>query len=107
VQNRLQDPWIAVPSDANPKRHAFYRVYKVQRVEVDNAYPHALLLNYGLGANPRWNPARLLRDYLVQVDPENPDLLLGKATFALRAVRAFPSFFVLERYNRSSYPGPV
>jgi hypothetical protein len=107
VQNRLEDPWIALPNDANPKRHAFYRVYRVRRVEVDNAYPHALLLNYALGENPRWNPARLLRDYLVQADPKNPDLLLGKAYFALGPARAFPSFFVLERYNRSSYPAPV
>ncbi len=105
AQNRLQDPWLAEPNDANPKRHGFYRAYKVRRSEVDDAYPNALLLNYGLGGNPRWNPAGLLRDYLVQVDPENPDLLLGKAYFALGSARAFPSFFVLERFNKSDYPG--
>jgi hypothetical protein len=104
-QNRLQDPWIAKPSDANPKRHGFYRVYRVRESEVDDLYPNALLLNYGLGGNPRWNPAGLLRDYLVQVDPENPDLLLGKAYFAIGSQRAFPSFFVLERFNKTDYAG--
>jgi len=103
VQNRLQDPWLAKPSDANPKRHGFYRAYKVRRFEVDHLYPDALLLNYGLGGNPGWNPAGLLRDYLVQVDPENPDLLLGKAYFAFGSTRAFPSFFVLERFNKTEY----
>lgn len=105
VQNRLEDPWIAEPNDAQPKRHAFYRVYRVRRSEVDDFYPNALLLNYALGGNPRWNPAGLLRDYLVQVDPENPDLLLGKAYFALGTLRVFPSFFVIERFNRSHYMG--
>jgi len=102
-QNRLEDPWIAVPSESNPKRHSFYRAYRVRKSERDSLYPNALLLNYGLGGNALWNPARLLRDYLVQVDPENQDLLLGKATFALGPQRVFPSFFILERYNESNY----
>jgi hypothetical protein len=106
VQNRLEDPWIAEPNEATPKRHGFYRAYKVRRSEADDFYPNALLLNYGLGGNPRWNPAGLLRDYLVQVAPENPDLLLGKAYFALGPTRVFPSFFVIERLNKSDYAGP-
>jgi hypothetical protein len=102
-QNGLEEPWIAKPSDQNPKRHAFYRVYRVRKSERDNLYPNALLLNYGLGGNEFWNPAGLLRDYLVQVEPENKDLLLGKAYFALGPARVFPSFFILERYNESNY----
>lgn len=106
AQNRLEEPWIAEPNDANPKRHGFYRAYKVRHSEVDDFYPNALLLNYGLGGNPRWDPSGLLRDYLVQADPENPDLFLGKAYFALGPLRAFPSFFVIERFNPSGYQGP-
>ena len=102
-QNPIDQPWIARPSEANPKRHSFYRVYRVRRAERDNLYPNALLLNYGLGGNAVWNPAGLLRDYLVQVDPENNDLLLGKAYFAIGPARVFPSFFVLERNNESNY----
>lgn len=106
VQNRLEDPWIERSTEGKPKRHGFYRAYRVRPSEVDALYPNALLLNYGLGGNPRWSPAGLLRDYLVQVDPENPDLFLGKAYFALGILRMFPSFFVIERFNKSGDQGP-
>ena len=102
-QNPIDDTWNAKPSEENPKRHSFYLAYKVKQAEKDNFYPNALLLNYGLGGNAVWNPAGLLRDYLVQVDPDNPDLLLGKAYFAIGPARVFPSFFILERNNESNY----
>jgi len=102
-QNCIEDPWLAVPDENNPKRHSFYRAYRVRKAERDNLYPNAVLLNYGLGGNALWNPACLLRDYLVQVDPENKDLLLGKAYFAIGPQRVFPSFFILERNNESNY----
>ncbi len=107
VQNRLEEPWIAKPDEAHPKRHSFFLVYKVRSAEQDNLYPHALLLNYGLGGNSLLNPARFLRDYVVQVDPENKDLLLGKAYFAIGPSRVMPSFFVLERYNPSDVKGSL
>ena len=105
AQNRIDEPWDAKPSEQDPKRHGFYRAYRVRGSEIDSLYPNALLLNYGLGGNAVWNPAGLLRDYLVQVDPENKDLLLGKAYFAIGPMRVFPSFFILERYNESNYNG--
>ena len=71
--------------------------------EKDNLYPNALLLNYGKGNNPPFDPSSFLRDYLVQVDPENDDLLLGKAFVALGPARLFVSYFVLERYNQSDF----
>lgn len=104
-QNGQEAAWIAKPSEDEPKRHSFFRVYRVRHSERDSLYPNALLLNYGLGGNPPWNPARFLRDYLVQVDPDNPDLLLGKAYFSAGPLRLFPSFFVLERHNESDYEG--
>ena len=102
-QSKIQEPWNAKPSEDAPKRHSFYKAYKVRKEEVDCQYPNALLLNYGLGGNAIYNPAGLLRDYLVQVDADNPDLLLGKAYFAIGPFRVFPSFFLLERYNESNY----
>ena len=101
VQNRLADAWIARPDDANPKRFGFYAVTPVDPTSRDNAYLHALLLDYGKGDNPRLDPSRGLRDYLVQPDPADPDLLLGKAYYAVGPLR-LPTFafFVLERHRR-------
>lgn len=99
-QNGIADPWEPVLSKGTPIRHGFYDVYPVDPGEPDNLYPNALLINYDSGRNPPYDPSRFLRDYLVQVYPDNPDLLLGKAYVALGPIRKAVSFFVLERYNQ-------
>ena len=99
VQNRLDDPWIARPDDAAPKRFGFYRVAPVDPTARDNAYLHAVLLDYGKGGNPRLDPSAGLRDYLVQVDAGSDDVYLGKAYYALGPLRVATSFFVLERHR--------
>jgi hypothetical protein len=96
VQNGLDDPWIARPDDEAPKRFGFYRVDHVDAAARDNAYLHALLLDYGRGNNPRIDPSRGLRDYLVQIEP---DVFLGKAYYAVGPLRVPTSFFVLERHR--------
>jgi hypothetical protein len=98
-QSRMDQPWVAVlKKSGEPQRHSFFRVYSVRGSEPDNNYPNALLLNYHSPKTPAWNPASRLRDYLVQVYPDNPDLLLGKAYAALPGgKRLFVSFFVLQR----------
>ena len=67
AQNGLAGPWIARPSDAAPRRYAFFSVTPVDAAARDNAHLHALLLDYGRGGNPWWDPSRTLRDYLVRV----------------------------------------
>ena len=100
VQNGLDEPWIARPDDAAPKRFGFYRVASVDPTARDNAYLHALLLDYGKGKNPLWDASRGLRDYLVQVDAGNDDVYLGKAYYAVGPLRVPTfSFFVLERHR--------
>lgn len=103
VQNRLDHPWSTRPSDRAPRRFGFYRVYRVEPTARDNAYLHALLLDYSQGQNPGLDPATGLRDYLVQVDPADRDIYLGKAYYALGSARVAASFFVLERLR----PGPA
>ncbi len=100
-QNRLVEPWIARPTDSAPRRFGFYRVAAVDPTARDNRYLHALLLDYGLGKNPRFDPSAGLRDYLVQVDREDPDVFLGKAYYAVGPAR-LPTFsyFILERHRR-------
>jgi hypothetical protein len=99
-QNAIDGGWFGKPSVANPKRFGFYRVEPVDPTARDNKYLHALLLDYGKGRNPRLDPSAGLRDYLVQVDAGDPDLLLGKAYFALGPLRLPTySFFILERHQ--------
>jgi hypothetical protein len=100
VQNVLDGRWRTLPSDTAPKRFGFYEVAPVDPTRRDNAYLHAVLLDYGRGGNARWDPTRGLRDYLVQVDPANPDLFLGKAYYALGPLRVHSNYFILERFRR-------
>jgi len=100
VQNKIDAEWIARPDDENPKRFGFYKVEPVDPTARDNAYLHSVLLDYGKGDNPKLDPSRGLRDYLVQVDADNPDIYLGKAYFAAGPLRLPTfSFFILERHR--------
>jgi hypothetical protein len=100
VQNGIQAPWIARPSETAPKRFGFYKVVPVDPSSRDNHYLHALLLDYCQGDNPRTDPSQVLRDYVVQVDPDNRDLYLGKAYVAAGPLRVPTSFFVIERFHK-------
>ncbi|MEZ4404572.1 MAG: hypothetical protein R3B06_31415 [Kofleriaceae bacterium] len=103
-QNPIDAGWFGLPSVVAPRRFGFYQVDPVDPTAADNQYLHALLLDYGKGANPRFDASAGLRDYLVQVDAGNPDLLLGKAYYALGPLRIpTASFFILERHQ----PGPT
>jgi hypothetical protein len=100
VQNVLDGRWHTKPTDTAPKRFGFYEVAAVDATARDNYYLHSVLLDYGKGGNKVYDPSRGLRDYLVQVDPANPDLFLGKAYYALGPLRVHSNFFILERHRR-------
>lgn len=93
-QNVLDGRWHVAA-----KRFGFYEVAPVDATRRDNVYLHAVLLDYGRGGNKRLDPTSGLRDYLVQVDPANPDLFLGKAYYALGPLRVATNFFILERHR--------
>ncbi|HLL22749.1 MAG TPA: hypothetical protein VK427_11485 [Kofleriaceae bacterium] len=99
-QNVLDGRWRTKPSDTAPKRFGYYEVHAVDATSRDNLYLHAVLLNYGKGGNKPWDPTAGLRDYVVQVDAENPDLFLGKAYYAVGPARLRTNFFILERLRR-------
>jgi hypothetical protein len=99
ARNALDGRWHLKPSDNEPKRFGFFEVAPVDPTARDNEYLHALLFDYGKGDNPPLDPSNGLRDYLVQVDPANPDLYLGKAYYALGPARLAMSFFILERHR--------
>jgi hypothetical protein len=103
-QNGLDGPWLPLPGPEAPRRFGFFTVTPVDPASRDNRYPAALLLNYGASLrNPRYAVERLLRDYLVQPDPEDPDVLLGKAYLALGPLRVLGGFFVLERLGPTEW----
>jgi hypothetical protein len=102
-QNGLDAPWLDRSIPESSKRFAFYLLTHVDPNSRDNFYPNALLLDYGANArNPAHGIERLIRDYLVQPDPANPDLLLGKAYLAIATLRLPSNFFILERLRRPS-----
>jgi hypothetical protein len=104
-QNGVGAPHVAKPTDEAPKRFGFYRVHRVVPGAKDSLYEDCALLDYSLGGNAWYDPGRLLRDYLVQVYPDDPDLLLGHAFGALFGLRIQVSFFILERMNRHDFTG--
>jgi hypothetical protein len=56
-----------------------------------------VLLDYG-PTHPRWHPMHPVRDVLVAVRPDSPDLLLGTMYLEVRGVRvSTPSWFTLQR----------
>jgi hypothetical protein len=102
-QNADDAPHVLTPSAERPKRHGYYRVHRVVEGAKDARYPSSLLLDYSLGGNGVFGPP--LRDYIVQVYPDDPDLLLGKAYVALGPVRVPVSFFVLKRLQKHDHRG--
>lgn len=101
--NADDEPHVLKPSPESPKRYGFYRVHRVVEGARDDRYPNALLLDYGLGGNGLFGPP--LRDYLVQVYPDDPDLLLGKAYLNILGLRVPSNFFVLKRLHEHSFRG--
>ena len=91
-QNGLDGKWVAKPSEEAPKRYAFYRADPT-----GGRRPNTLLLDYGRGRNSFFQPARLLRDYIVRVSPGPDGILLGKAYVALGPIQLPLTYFVLER----------
>ncbi len=99
-QNGLLNPWIPKLEQGEPIRHAPFIVYPVRPAERDNRYPNALLLNYWAApGRPLLDPSLVLRDYLVQVYPDDRDLFVGKAYGAVGPLRVVGGFMVLGREN--------
>ncbi len=94
ARNALDGRWHVAP-----KKFGYYEVAPVDPTSTDNKYLHAVLLDYGKGKNPVYDPSQVLRDYVVQVDAMNPNLFLGKAYGAFGPLRIPTNFFILERFR--------
>jgi hypothetical protein len=93
----LDRDWTPRPSREQPKRYAFFRVEAADPDAADQLHQGAVLLDYARGGNKPYDVSRILRDYLVQVEPDSADLLLGKAFFVIAGARVASSFFVIQR----------
>lgn len=102
-QNSPEEPWISLPNESNPKRHGFYKVYYASSSTKYTHYKNALVLDYGKGNNPFYDPSRVLRDYLVKPFEDNDDLYLGKAYIEIFGKLIPVGYFVIERYNKADF----
>ena len=91
----LDDPWTCRPSDEQPASQGHYKVYPTRNRPGKNRYPNAVFLDYAQPENNLFTGSTI-DDYLVQPDPENPDLLMGKAYTHL-GILTPATFFILER----------
>ncbi|MBN2056861.1 hypothetical protein JW905_18180 [bacterium] len=106
-QNPLFDEWVALEKNGVPVHHGFYEVHPAGSAAATEYADNCVLIDYGAGGNPPLDPSALLRDCLVQVSADDPDLYLGKAYLVLTAplpiielkVHVFVSYFVLQRHN--------
>jgi hypothetical protein len=94
ARNALDGRWKVAE-----KPFGYYEVAPVDPTSRDNKYLHSVLLDYGKGKNPAYDPSQVLRDYVVQVDATNPNLFLGKAYGAFGPLRIPTNFFILERFR--------
>jgi len=101
-QNGLEAEWLSRPSVERPKRYAFFLVEPADPTAAEGLQHGAVLLDYGRGGNPPYEVARILRDYLVRVEPSSDELLLGKAFFVVAGKRLASSYFLIERYRPMS-----
>jgi hypothetical protein len=100
TQNGLHAEWLARPSAERPKRYAFFQVEPADPHASDALHHGAALLDYSRGGNRGYDVARILRDYLVRVEPGSDELLLGKAYFVVAGTRLAHTYFLIERYRR-------
>ena len=109
VNNAVEEPWHAIPTEDQPHRYYFFKVMPPSMAERP-IYPESLVIDYGLSEEYfSLNPAGYTVDYLVYPDPSNLDLLLGKSYFESSLLRTYLGYFILEResektnYHRKSH----
>ena len=105
LQGDPHAPWTNAHGETSPKRFGWYHVSEVDPAGKENKHPGSLLLDYGAGDNPIWDGTGFIRDYVVQVDPDNDDLYLGRAYLAAGPLRLPTNYFLLQRLQESDFSG--
>lgn len=93
-----------------PRTFGHFRVCPARDYRLPWPVHQGLLLDYGLGGNPRVDLtfSFLMRDPLVALAPDDPTLLFGWSFLQLGPLRLpTPSFFLLEREGPLTYVAPT
>jgi hypothetical protein len=104
VQSGLDAPTVAKQKGGKPWTFGHYQVVPAAKKSPRIGRSRGLLIHYGLGANPTFDPMRRVRDPIVAVNPDRVDLLLGWSYVDLGPLSfGTPSFFTLEREGPIQY----
>ena len=101
----VSDDWVDRKDEkGEPVRHSFYETYRSGEGARFGPYSQALFIDYGIPGNGLLD-GKGIRDFLIQVEPDNPDLFLGKAYMKVGPFHFPAAFFVLERLRQHSFEG--
>jgi hypothetical protein len=100
VQNDPADDYLPRLQEGREVAHGVFLVQSARTSPEWSEFPRAALLHFGRADNAWYEPARFRRQYVVQPDPGNHDLYLGKAYVAVGPLRYATGHFVLERFER-------
>ena len=104
-QNALEAEWKPRTRRGKIDAFAFYLVRPQDDRTRIALNPRALLIDYGASPrNPPYHVERTIRDYVVQPDAGEPDLMLGRAYVGVGRLRVASSFFVIWRGAPFSWP---
>ncbi len=98
----LDGPWVN--GGAGGAYQGYYDVRPPPEGSPIAEHPNALYLDYGSDPTNSFFSGSFLRDFLVQPDPQEPDVLLGKAYAKVGPLVLPVSFFVLQRANPVTQP---
>ena len=104
VQDGLDASWKPMTRRGKPRTFGHFRVRQAGEQKVPDGCSRGLLLDYGAGLNPAFDPISALRDPLVAVNDGSSDLLLGWSYLAVAGTHVpTPSYFSLERGERLTH----
>ncbi len=104
-QSALAAPWVPRTRHGKPDAFAFYLVSDQDEPRRLEANPRALVIDYAASPrNPVYHVERVIRDYLVQPEAGDPDVLLGRAYLGIGRMRLASSFFVIARAGPFTWP---
>jgi len=96
-QTGLEGPLVPRRRKGVDFHFGHFRVEPAAGYTMPRPLPQALVLDYGRGGNPRFDPTNAIRDPIVAVHEGSAELLLGWTYLDLGALRVgTPSYFTLE-----------